>query len=385
MRRGCPFVGVVALSAACVQPNPGFVVGTGTTAVVGSSSDGSDGDGSGSSSGEPGCAAGEICLSPEREIFGAQGQLAFAVGDVDGDGRDDVLAMVEGSAWVLVDGTGAVVQAAQGGFQFDVARLFDLDADGDLDVVATANGSRIGRIANVGADGFEEPEFWTVAAPSTGVEGLDLDGDGRRDLAATAGDVLTFAFADANGGFPSWSTRPAMGAGDLVGFDGHPQMQATLAATTAAGVTVFGYDGAAWTQIDAQAGTGPVALALGDVDGDGSVDIVVAGTSAPSITVLRGVQGEWAFSPTASIARDAAPTDVAVGDLDGDGALDLVVTRVDAVLTVLRGLGDGSFEALPVALDGAAVSVAVGDLDGNGRDDVVLARSNNELSVMTSS
>ena len=382
MHRCGTLAGLVALSAACVQPNPGFVVGTDTTAVVDDSSGSGSGSG-GSSSGEPGCAPGEICLSPERSIFVARGRVAFALGDVDRDGREDVLAMVEGSAWVM-DGAGAMVQAAQGGFQMDVAHLVDLDADGDLDIVAGANGSRIGRFVSVGAGGFEEPEFWPVAAQATGVAGLDLDGDGRRDLAASTGDVLSFAFADAGGGFPSWATRPAMGAGDLVGFDGHPQMQGTLAATTATGVTVFGYDGAAWTQVDAQAGTGPVALALGDVDADGNVDIVVAGTSPPSITVLRGVAGEWAFSPMAAIALDAAPTDVAVGDLDGDDVLDLVVTRGDAALTVQRGLGGGSFDAMSVGLDGAAVGVAIGDLDGNGRADVVLVRGNDELTVMSS-
>ena len=77
--------------------------------------------------------------------------------------------------------------------------------------------------------------------------------------------------------------------------------------------------------------------------------------------------------------------DVAIGDLDGDGNVDLVVTNsYSADVALLLGIGDGTFDALQrFPVGGAApTSVAIGDLDGDGNPDLVVPKGSSEVSVL---
>src|SRR5258708_18695246 len=78
------------------------------------------------------------------------------------------------------------------------------------------------------------------------------------------------------------------------------------------------------------------------------------------------------------------PRAVAVGDLDGDGKLDVVGTDANGNATfVYYGNGDGTFTAGPAADVGTApYSIAIGDLDGDGKADVVVGNyADNTISV----
>jgi len=149
-------------------------------------------------------------------------------------------------------------------------------------------------------------------------------------------------------------------------------------------------------------GSGPHSVAVGDFNRDGKLDVVTANSS--DLSVLLG-NGDGTFAAAQSIALPGQfppgymgtdpvtqnPLAVAVGDLDKDGKLDLVVTARTSFLScpyycydiqngydnVLLGHGDGTFADAAVYQhnDSNPQAVALADLNGDGNLDVVTNNS----------
>src|SRR5205814_405368 len=123
----------------------------------------------------------------------------------------------------------------------------------------------------------------------------------------------------------------------------------------------------------------PRSVAIGDVNGDGRPDLVVANDGSNSVSVLLG-NGDGTFqAQTKYTTLGALPASVAIGDVNGDGRPDLVVAyEGPSGASVLRGNGDGTFQAQATYRTGdPPVSVAIGDVNGDGRPDLVTADYNN--------
>jgi hypothetical protein len=141
--------------------------------------------------------------------------------------------------------------------------------------------------------------------------------------------------------------------------------------------------------------TGSVAdsVAVGDFNGDGILDLAVAnsyGSGAPvpygTVSILLG-NGDGTFQPAVSYDANSYPGAVAVGDFNGDGALDLVVAnnyQYQYTVSILLGNGDGTFQSPVVyAVGNGPVSLVVGDFDGDQNLDIVVANSgSNDLSIL---
>src|SRR5207244_4079079 len=126
------------------------------------------------------------------------------------------------------------------------------------------------------------------------------------------------------------------------------------------------------------AGTSPRAVAMGDVNGDGKLDLTVPNLGSNNVTILLG-NGSGGFSPAAGspVAVGTEPGSVAIGDANGDGRLDLAAAnlRSDNV-TILLGNGSGGFSPAagsPVTVGTNPEFVAVGDVNGDGRLDLAVA------------
>src|ERR1700683_480865 len=125
-------------------------------------------------------------------------------------------------------------------------------------------------------------------------------------------------------------------------------------------------------------GHGPGSIVVADVNHDGKLDIIVANTVDGTVDVLLG-DGKGHFKPAAGspFACGKNTNDIATGDFNGDGNLDLLIANTETpYLTILLGDGKGGFAPSPHSpFDTHSYphvhGVAVGDFNGDGKLDVV--------------
>jgi len=123
-------------------------------------------------------------------------------------------------------------------------------------------------------------------------------------------------------------------------------------------------------------------LAVADLDGDGAVDLLVADESANQIAVLRGT-GDGGFEAAARLPTARSPERVAIADLNGDHRPDVLVIAHDGLFAHLAR-ADGGFAAAQSVLAGDhLVDVAAADVNGDGRTDLAaLDRSRSTLTFL---
>ncbi|MFO0827914.1 MAG: VCBS repeat-containing protein [Phycisphaerales bacterium] len=127
----------------------------------------------------------------------------------------------------------------------------------------------------------------------------------------------------------------------------------------------------------------PLAIRLGDLNGDGKIDAVVPGRnwnyqpgSSSTVAVLRG-NGDGTFTAWPSIlVLEGSSEDAAIADVDGDGKKDVVITASGphGRLAFARGHGDGTFDPVVFKADfeRSPHGLTVGDLDNDGDVDVAV-------------
>ncbi len=358
---------------------------------------------------------------------------SVAIGDIDGDGKPDLVVANGDNSISILRNISTRGTLTIGSFAPQViipansptsVALGDIDGDGKLDLVATVSIIGLNIISvfkNTTVPGIiNNSSFAIGVAFPTGNEPSsvaikDIDGDGKLDLAIAnhgSNTVSVLKNTSTKGTIDNNSFAPkvdfSVGIGpssiaiaDLDG-DGKPDLavvnsnSSTVSILRSVNTTGIINSASFAAKVDFITNDFPKSLAIGDIDGDGKLDLVVANLgflgNGTTVSVLKnqstkGTIDSSSFAPKVDFTTGTAPVSVAIGDLDGDGKLDLAVNNGSATVTILKNTsanGSISFAANPdLSTGNQPFSVAIGDLDGDSKPDLAVASfGNNTVSVL---
>jgi hypothetical protein len=335
--------------------------------------------------------------------FDADGDLDLAVGIGHSLHSPRVLILLnDGTGEFSIFGTYALNQFSRA----ERLAIGDLDGDGDQDLVvsdAPQSGESVGDtwvLLNQGNGVFNtsQPYHLLGLIPSTVAIG-DLDGDLDRDVVVWCGEVpleqIRYALVllnQGNGvlgaptsyvlGSPPWTPWSPIGALALGDIDGDGDLD--IAGTNGDGrptnpggqvVTLRNNGDGTFGGMTNYPSHSAFWLTLGDFDDDRDLDLaVVHGAATPSlITMTNDGTGNFT-NPVPSMNDQIASLYIASHDLNLDGHLDLMICRDAGMLAVRLGAGDGSFAPMVSYGTGWLMEdLAIGDFDADGDVDIVTA------------
>lgn len=331
------------------------------------------------------------------------GRNAFA--DIDGDGKPELISGRGSSGFTVARNTSIPGQVS---FDPDVyisagsasvlgVATGDIDGDGKPDIVTynqSASDISVALNASNGGNIAFMPVYNTPAGSAPlglmDVVIVDVDGDGKPDIVGAnySGGLAIFKNLSTPGhvilgprmDYPVKGYATAVAEGDLDG-DGRPDLIAAV--NSEESVEVIQNISIAGSIILAPAvsfpvGSWPIGIEVADMDGDGKLDIVVPNINSNTVSVLRNMSttGNFSFAVKTDFATGAGPQAIALGDLDGDGRPDIAEGNIysDQTISILKNNSTkGSVSMLPkvpYAMPQLIQGMAINDIDGDGREDI---------------
>lgn len=237
---------------------------------------------------------GGVFSAGQSVALGAEARSLIAV-DLDGNGTPDfATANRDSLSLSVVLNTGGVLGAASsvavGGEPRGVS-AGDFNSDGLMDLVASDRDSRTVKVfSGNGVGGFTLSATLPTNAlvRPDGVIGVDIDGDGDDDIAASVSD-------DAFNAIALYTNNAGVLSAPAFSFTN---------------------------------GLNPSELAAADLDGDGDADVAVSNSDSGSVSIMENMGGVLAAGVVYGAGTNPGPIELA--DLDGNGSADMAVTNRDS-------------------------------------------------------
>ena len=236
-------------------------------------------------------------------------------------------------------------------------------------------------ISNV-TQGIDAAHYTVTVNSGTGVGtvGLNLVGNKITDLAGNGFGGGNFG---AQQTFATGALSTSVALGDVNG-DGNLDLAVANFLSNTASVLLGNGNGTFQAQQTFTTGNRPRSVTLGDVNGDGKLDLAVANIGSSAVSMLLG-NGDGTFQTQQTFATGSDPDSLMLGDVNGDGKLDLTLANYFGnSVSVLLGNGNGTFQTQQTFSTGIHPrSVTLGDLNGDGKLDLAVANySSNMVSVL---
>jgi hypothetical protein len=324
----------------------------------------------------------------QQNQFGSGTTITLAWGDGDGDGDLDVAVGRHGSGnlYFINNGDGTFTQQAQfGGGSTFVVLWADPDNDGDLDMAIGRGTNQQNSLCTNNGDGTFTLANQFGALSTIGLAWADYDLDGDLDLAVGNGilGAVHQNYLYINNGDGTYTGQPQFGTGQTCAvawgdFDGDGD------ADLAAGNGGFGYVGQNYLYVNNGDGTfterpefglgDTAALAWGDCDNDGDLDLAVGNWNATGCALYIN-NGDGTFTTQSQFGSRDTNT-LNWGDFDNDGDLDLAVGNGDFSSADQNYLyvnnSDGTFTETAEFGLGSTDALAWGDCDDDGDLDMAV-------------
>lgn len=257
--------------------------------------------------------------------------------------------------------------------------------------------------------GTSNPVFFTVSASSVNISMLrnditagtpdgiaagDLTGSGVLDLVVSNnpaangnGNDVAVYMGNGDGTFQTAAPYPVghPGAIALGDFNGDGKLDIAVLQPLIGKVAILlnNGDGTFGTATSYATGSNPVAIATADVNKDGHLDLVIANFKGNTVSVLLG-NGDGTFQTQQTYPTGVNPISVAIGDFNGDGFLDLAVANNnDNTVSILLNNGTGGFlPQTPFATTLVPTGIVTADFNGDGNLDLAVSTASRNLSVL---
>lgn len=329
-------------------------------------------------------------ISALNYIISSTNPLNFATGDIDSDGDQDFMVSNYTSATVSVYknlGVGAFTAATtyagvagNSGFELE---LYDIDKDGDLDMVMANNGTTISYRYNDGTGTFGVRTDKTATAGTLGIAIADYNSDTWPDFAVTSNSNarVEIYLNNGAGGFTTTSaaitagTNPRTILADDFNGDSNKDLVWTNLGDDTVSISTGNGDGTFNARTNYAVGDGPFYLISKDINGDSKKDLIVNNNTAGTTSVLLG-NGDGTFNAQTSYPACTTVREMAVEDFDADGDQDVASSCWgENKIIVMNGNGTGVLAApttyTAMSSTTMTLGIAAADFDGDGKKDLI--------------